>query len=479
MVRTLWPVALRETGPFLEIDMIEEYRRFIAGRAVDGQKHGFTPKPMNGMAKVHQIAALNFALNRGKSAAFLDTGLGKSFIELEFARQCAEETGKPSLILTPLAVAGQMVREGRKFGIDARQIREQSEVGAGVMVANYERLPKLDASCFGAVVLDESSILKSYAGQTRARIQDAFKDTPYKLAATATPSPNDHTELGNHAEFLGVMRQQEMLSKWFINDTSTASQDWRLKGHAQSDFWQWVASWSRCATLPSDLGGDDTGYILPEIDRRMHEVAADRSGDTDGLLFRIPEMSATSFHAEKRLTLRQRCERAAELATHDKPVTVWCETNEESTLLAKIISGAREVRGDMDPDAKEAALLGFADGDFRVIVCKPKIAGFGVNWQHCAHAVFASISFSYEQHYQAVRRSHRFGQTERVRNDIVISDTERSIWDVINVKGAKHDEMKTRMADAMRKAQSSTQTRVKYERPLDLAFPAWLKSEGL
>lgn len=458
---------------------IEEYRRFIASRAVASQMHGFKPKPINSMAKVHQVAALEFALNRGKSAAFLDTGLGKSFIELEFANQCAQETGKPSLILTPLAVAGQMVREGNKFGIDARQIREQSEVGDGVMVANYERLPKLDPTAFGAIVLDESSILKSYAGQTRARIQEAFKTAEYKLAATATPSPNDHTELGNHAEFLGIMRQQEMLSKWFINDTSTASQDWRLKGHAQDDFWQWVASWSRCATLPSDLGGDDTGYVLPEIDRRMHEVAADRGQDTDGLLFRIPEMSATSFHQEKRLTLRQRCERAAELATHDKPVTVWCETNEESALLAKLIPDAMEVRGDMDPYAKEAALLGFADGDYRVIVCKPKIAGFGVNWQHCAHAVFASISFSYEQHYQAVRRSHRFGQTERVRNDIVISDTERSIWDVINVKGAKHDEMKRRMADAMRKAQSTAQTRVKYDRPLELAFPAWLKSEGI
>lgn len=456
--------------------MIEEYRAFIARRAVATERQGFAPKPINDKAKAHQIAALEFALNRGKSAAFLDTGLGKSFIELEFARQCAEETGKPSLILTPLAVAGQMVREGQKFGIDARQIREQSDVGAGVMVANYERLPKLDPDSFGAVILDESSILKSYAGQTRARIQDAFKETHYKLAATATPSPNDHTELGNHAEFLGVMRQQEMLSKWFINDTSTASQDWRLKGHAQEDFWQWVASWSRCATLPSDLGGDDTGYVLPEIDRRIYEVAADRSEDTQGLLFRIPELSATSFHQEKRLTLRHRCEKAAELATHDKPVTVWCETNEESALLAKLIPDAREVRGDMDADQKEALLLGFADGGFRVIVTKPKLAGFGVNWQHCAHAVFASISFSYEQHYQAVRRSHRFGQLERVRNDIVISDTERSIWDVINAKGAKHDEMKRRMSEAMKKAQSTAQTRVKYDRPLDLEFPAWLKT---
>lgn len=455
---------------------LAEYRAFIASRAIASTKAGFYPQPINDHAKAHQRSVLEFALDKGKSAAFLDTGLGKSFIELEFARQCATETGKPSLILTPLAVAGQMVREGCKFNIDARQIREQSEVGAGVMVANYERLAKLGPQCFGAVILDESSILKSYAGKTRATIQEAFEATPYKLAATATPSPNDHTELGNHAEFLGVMRQQEMLSKWFINDTATASQDWRLKGHAVEAFWQWVASWARCATLPSDLGGDDTGYVLPAIDRRMHEVAADRNKDVaQGMLFRIPELSATSFHAEKRLTIKQRCERAAELATHDKPVTVWCETNDESDLLSKMVPGAVEVHGSMDADEKERRLLGFASGEYRAIVTKPKLAGFGVNWQHCAHAVFASISFSYEQHYQAVRRSHRFGQSEVVRNDVVIADTEAAIWRVITEKSDKHDEMKRRMSAAMKSAQTAGTRRVVYDRPLDLAFPAWVK----
>jgi len=457
---------------------LQEYRQFIASRAVTTQMQGFSPKPLNSMAKAHQIAALDFALNRGKSAAFLDTGLGKSFIELEWARQVSEETGKPVLILTPLAVAGQMIREGVKFGIEARQIREQSEVGSGVMVANYERLPKLDPASFGGVVLDESSILKSFAGRTRNLLMEAFDGLHFKLAATATPSPNDHMELGNHAEFLGVMRQQEMLSKWFINDTSTASQEWRLKGHAQEDFWSWVASWSRCATLPSDLGGDDTGYVLPEIDRRLHQVEADRMADADhDMLFRIPELSATSFHKEKRLTMRQRCEKAAELANTGKPVTVWCETNEESALLTSLIDGAVEVRGDQKPEEKEARLLGFADGEYRAIVTKPKLAGFGVNWQHCAHAVFASISFSYEQHYQAVRRSHRFGQKEQVRNDIVIADTEAAIWRAIHGKAEKHEEMKRRMSEAMRRAQSNAKTRLKYDRPLDLAFPNWIKEQ--
>lgn len=439
---------------------------------------GFSPESLNDRMKEHQRRSVEYALERGACALFLDTGLGKSFTELEWARHVAEETGKPALILTPLAVAAQMVREGEKFGIEARQIRDQSEVGAGVMVSNYERLAKLDPASFGGVVLDESSILKSFAGQTRNRLMAAFEDTRFRLAATATPSPNDHMELGNHAEFLGVMRQQEMLSQWFINDTSTASQEWRLKGHAVEDFWGWVASWSRCATLPSDLGGDDTGYILPEIDRQMHVVSADRQQDVDqGMLFRIPEMSATSFHKEKRLTMRERCEKAAELASHDHPVTVWCETNDESTMLADMIDGAQEVRGDMKPEEKEKHLLGFADGAFRVMVTKPKLAGFGLNWQHCAHAVFASISFSYEQHYQAVKRSHRFGQTKTVRNDIVIADTEDVIWQAINVKGKKHEEMKRRMSDAMKKAQNGGRVRVAYDRPLDLAFPEWIKSE--
>lgn len=458
---------------------IQDYRRFIEARRRQSQMQGFEPTSMNKSMKLHQSRAVDFALNRGNCAMFLDTGLGKSLCELEWARQVADETGKPSLILTPLAVAAQMVREGQKFGIDARQIRDQAEVGSGVMVANYERLKSLDPSCFGGVALDESSILKSFAGVTRNKLMDAFGETEYRLAATATPSPNDHMELGNHAEFLGVMRQQEMLSQWFINDTSTASQEWRLKGHAVEDFWAWVASWSRCATLPSDLGGDDTGYVLPEIDRNIHVVEADRQSDVDeGMLFRIPEMSATSFHKEKRLTLIERCEKAAKLASHDKPVTVWCETNEESKILAASIEGAYEVRGDMTPEEKERLLLGFSDGDFRVMVTKPKLAGFGLNWQHCAHAVFASISFSYEQHYQAVKRSHRFGQSHTVKNDIVIADTEDVIWQAINVKGKKHEEMKRRMADAMQKAQNGGSVRTVYDRPLDLAFPEWIKGEA-
>jgi len=456
---------------------LQEYRDFINSRKVDAKLKGFAPSVINPAAKLHQKKTLDFALNSGRSAAFLDTGLGKSFIELEFARQCADETGKPSLILTPLAVAGQMIREGRKFNVDARQIREQSEVGAGVMVANYERLPKLDPDTFGAIILDESSILKSFGGKTTTALCEAFRNTPYKLAATATPAPNDHMEIGQHSDFLDIMPGPEMLSRWFIADQKKMGA-YRLKGHAAADFWSWVASWSRCATMPSDLGGDDTGYILPEIIRKVHTVQADRMVNIpEGDMFRMPEMTATSFHAEKRLTLNDRCELAAELATHDKPVTVWCETNEESALLAKLIPGAMEVRGDQSPEEKEKRLLGFSAGEFRAIVTKPKLAGFGVNWQHCAHAVFASISFSYEQHYQAVRRSHRFGQSERVRNDIVISDTEMSVLNIVNRKSQDHDTMKREMAKAMKRAQSDSDLRVKYGQREKLKFPEWIKGE--
>lgn len=370
-----------------------------------------------------------------------------------------------------------MVREGQKFGIDARQIRDQSQVGAGVMVANYERLPKLDPASFGAVILDESSILKSFGGKTTTALCEAFRPTPFKLAATATPAPNDHMEIGQHSDFLDVMPGPEMLTRWFIADQKRMGA-YRLKGHATEAFWQWVASWSRCATLPSDLGGDDAGYILPAIDRRVHQVTADRMVNVpDGALFRIPEMSATSFHAEKRLTLRARCELATEIATHGDPVTVWCETNEESDILSRMIPGAVEVHGALDPDEKERRLLGFADGTFRAIVTKPKLAGFGVNWQHCAHAVFASISFSYEQHYQAVRRSHRFGQTGTVRNDIVIADTEAQVWDTVQRKSQDHDTMKRAMAKAMQGAQRASGLRVAYGDRAPLKFPNWLKGE--
>jgi superfamily II DNA or RNA helicase len=453
----------------------DTYHSFIASKGVSVDDSGFDPVDLPDRLFVHQRKAVEFACRKGRAALFLDTGLGKSGCEAVFADQSARQTNKPSLILTPLAVAKQMQRECEAFGVEARVVRDDSQVGPGVNIANYERLNKLDVSRFGGVVLDESSILKSLAGQTKRALVEAFRQTPYRLAATATPAPNDHMELGTHSEFLGYLGSMEMLCRWFVNDTSTASQDWRLKRHAEADFWSWVASWGRAASLPSDLGGDDTGFILPPINYHVHTVMADvMSGAADGMLFRIPDHSATSIHKEKRLTINDRVSKASEIANQTTDnVIVWCETNDESAALARSIPDAIEVHGSMSLDAKEDALDAFSTGKSRVIVTKPKLAGFGLNWQHARTVVFASISHSYEQHYQAVRRSWRFGQTGQVHAHVVISDTEEAIWANVQRKASDHAKMKAAMSRAMVSAQIEA-GRKKYTRTNSITLPSFV-----
>lgn len=453
------------------------YLDFIASKGAAAQSAGFTPAGIPDRMFSHQRSATEFALQKGRAALFLDTGLGKSGCEAVFASECAIETGKPSLILTPLAVARQMKRECDAFGVDASVIREDADMtGApSVVIANYERLKKLDVSRFGAVVLDESSILKSFAGQTKRALVDAFKGTPYRLAATATPAPNDHMELGTHAEFLGVMGSMEMLCRWFINDTTTASQDWRLKGHAKDDFWSWVASWARAASLPSDLGGCDDGFILPPLQNKLHPVSVDLSTDDGETLFRMPSMGATDVHREKQRTINERVAVAAQIANEaDGPVVVWCERDDESAALTEAIPDAVEVKGSMTLDAKEAALDAFTLGDRRVIVTKPKLAGFGLNWQHARCQVFASLSHSYEQYYQAVRRSWRFGQTGDVTAHVVIAETEMPIWRNVQRKASDHDAMKYAMTKAMAGAQRESKRRA-YTRSYAVDLPDFLK----
>jgi superfamily II DNA or RNA helicase len=455
---------------------LSEYHQFIATKGATATGCGFDMAGDWPSLFEHQRRTLAFACEKGRSAAFLDTGLGKSRVEAAAADEFRRASGKPSLILTPLAVAQQMRRECEAVGVEARVVRDDGEVWSGVNIANYERLGKLDVARFGGVVLDESSILKSFTGPTKRGLVEAFAACPYRLAATATPAPNDHMELGNHSEFLGYLGSMEMLCRWFVNDTSTASQDWRLKGHAQADFWAWVASWSRAAALPSDLGGDDTGFILPPLRYQVHTVAADVTEDVpDGMLFRIPDQSATAIHREKRLTMGARVEAAAAVAnaTSD-PVIVWCETNDESAALAKAIPDAIEVHGSMSLEAKEAALDDFTFARSRVIVTKPKLAGFGLNWQHARTVIFASVSHSYEQHYQAVRRAWRFGQTGEVTAHVVISDTEVPIWQNVRRKAADHDRMKAAMAKAMVGAQREA-SRKAYTRAPTVALPSFVK----
>lgn len=455
---------------------IASYRAFIASKGAHAASEGFSPGHLPDRLFPHQRAAVEFACNKGRAAAFLDTGLGKSGVEAVFAHEAMRASGRPALILTPLAVAKQMQRECEAFGIEARVVREDDDVWSGVNIANYERLPKLDPRQFGAVVLDESSILKSFTGPTKRALVEAFRETPFRLAATATPAPNDHMEIGSHSEFLGHLGSMEMLCRWFVNDTSTASQEWRLKGHAEADFWQWVASWSRAASMPSDLGGEDDGFILPPLDYETHMVRADVSEDTGGLLFRMADQSATSIHAEKRRTLEDRVKIAADLAANTaEPVVVWCETNDESAALAKAIPGAIEVTGSMSPDDKERALDAFTFGERRVIVSKPKLAGFGLNWQHATTVVFASISHSYEQHYQAVRRLWRFGQAKPVTAHVVISDTEHAMWSNVRRKADDHGRMKAAMAKAMKQAQHAGANRIAYTRAPEVALPSWME----
>lgn len=457
-------------------ESIADYRRFIASKGTAASSSGFTPSYAWPSLFPHQRATLDFACQKGRSAAFLDTGLGKSRVEAAAAAEFSVASGKPALVLTPLAVARQMVRECEAIGIEARVIREQSEAGSGVNVANYERLPKLDPAAFGGVVLDESSILKSFTGPTKRMLCDAFSATPYRLAATATPAPNDHMEIGQHAEFLGVMPGPEMLSRWFISDQTTMG-GYRLKGHARDDFWRWVASWARAATLPSDLGGDDDGFILPPLHYELHAIKADITQDVpEGMLFRIPDGSATTIHREKRLTMDDRVARAAEIANKATgAVIVWCETNDESSALAASIPDAIEVYGSMSMDEKVAALDAFTFGQRRVIVSKPKLAGLGLNWQHANTVIFASVSHSYEQHYQAVRRAWRFGQTQPVTCHVIISDTETSIWNNVQRKAADHARMKRAMAQSMVQIQQEATLRRAYKRTSKVTLPAFFQ----
>ena len=452
------------------------YRQFIASKGTAAGSSGFAMHGSWDDLFPHQRATLQFACEKGCSAAFLDTGLGKSRVEAAAAAEFMQASGKPSLILTPLAVARQMQRECEAVGIEARVVREQCDVWSGVNIANYERLPKLDPDAFGGVILDESSILKSFTGPTKRMLCDAFSSTPYRLAATATPAPNDHMELGQHAEFLGVMPGPEMLSRWFISDQTTMG-GYRLKGHARADFWRWVASWARAATVPSDLGGDDDGFILPPLNYELHTISADITQEVpDGMLFRIPDGSATTIHREKRLTMEDRVARAAEIANATAgAVIVWCETNSESSALAASIPDAVEVHGSMDVDEKIAALDDFTFGRRRVIVSKPKLAGLGLNWQHANTVIFASVSHSYEQHYQAVRRAWRYGQTQPVTCHVIISDTETAIWNNVQRKAQDHQLMKRAMAQSMLASQQEAILRRAYTKAPEVTLPDFLK----
>lgn len=463
------------------------YQDLIARKALSFKPRGFDGSlDLHPDLFPHQRAVTEFSLRGGTSAMFLDTGLGKSFAALEWGRVVVERTNKPVMMLAPLAVGPQHQREAERFAIDARYVRDGSEVdGARIYITNYERIDNFVLTQFAGVVLDESSVIKSFTGKTTRKLIDAFAKTPYRLCCTATPAPNDHTELGTHSEFLGVLRREEMLPRWFINDTANTG-TWRIKGHAADDFWRWVASWARCVSLPSDLGFPDEGYVLPEITVAEHMVTADRSIDAgeelrgklagQQRLFRIPDTSATAIHKEKRLTCEDRAELVAECVQNDpdEPWIVWCDTDYEADAILARIPGAEEVRGSMMLTTKEARLDAFSRGELRVLVTKPSIAGYGLNWQHCAHMAFAGLSFSYEDYYQATRRCWRFGQARPVQVHIAMADTEVAIKRAIDRKAGDHSAMKRAMATAMREVVKGNWSRASYTPTTSVSIPSWL-----
>lgn len=454
-----------------------DYAAFLAAKKPRALATGIEPPSLNSDLFDFQASCVDFALRQGRCGLYLDTGLGKTFCQLEWADKAMRASNGWALILTPLAVARQMEREAHVRGYDARVIRDQSEARAGINICNYDRIDKIDPDAFGVVSLDEASILKNFSGKISRGLIDVFRDHRFKMAATATPAPNDHMELGQQSEFLSAMNGNEMLSRFFINDASTASQQWRLKKHAETAFWEWMASWSRMAQSPDDLGFDGSRFILPALDVIRHRAAFGEIKPMEGTLFAL-DMSATSMYDVKRQTAGARADAAARLIeTSSQPWLVWVDTDAEADAVCKRVSDAVEVRGSMTVEQKEDRLLGFVDGRVRVLVTKPKIAGMGLNFQQCSKMIFVGRSFSYEAWYQAVRRCWRFGQTKPVQAHIIVAEGEDQIGRVIDRKAAEHASMKRAMAGAMRRATTQATRRMEDYQPTHKGrTPTWLRS---
>jgi superfamily II DNA or RNA helicase len=424
---------------------------------------------------------VRFLLGVGSGGLFLDTGLGKTAVELEWCIHAAEATNGCALILTPLAVAKQIEREGKRWGYPVRVIREQADAGLGINICNYDRLERLDPQAFGAVALDESSILKSFMGATSRALRAAFSGHRFRLSATATPAPNDHMELGQHSDFCGVMEPPEMLARWFIADQTDMGR-YRLKGHGVTPFWDWMASWCRMAAMPSDLGDADERFVLPPMQVHRHRVEAVSTDAALGGLFGDLALSATDMHKAKRRTAESRARQAAELVASEPRESwlLWCDTDYEADAIAAALNehpySYAEVRGSHSVERKESAIEGFCNGSIQILVSKPSIMGWGLNFQHCARAIFVGRTFSYESWYQAIRRLWRFGQTRPVECHVLVAEGEDSIGRVIDRKAGDHDGMKREMRAAMLRAMGRTSAvRVPYDPQHDGALPRWMR----
>ena len=393
----------------------------------------------------HQRDLVRFSLRRGRSAIFADTGLGKTRMQIAWADTVNRETGGNVLILAPLAVAQQTVEEALSVGVSIKHVHDDSEIADGLNITNYDRLHRFDCERFGAVVLDESSCIKHHTSKTLQHLLDSFARTPYRLCATATPAPNDWTELGTHAEFLGIRSRTEMLAEFFVHDGGD-TQTWRLKGHARHIFWQWVASWGVMLRSPADLGYDASAYNLPALNVHQHTVESNHDQSATGQLFAMEAQTLMERRLARKDSLESRVNACAAMVNEDRqPWIVWCDLNAEGDALRAAIPDAVEIRGSDDMDVKERRLMDFAHGKIRVLITKPSIAGFGLNWQHCARMAFVGVTDSWEAYYQAVRRCWRFGQKRPVDVHIFSSEQEGAV--VSNLRRKEEDAKK--MADAL------------------------------
>ena len=413
---------------------------------------------------------VRWALKRGRAAVFANTGLGKAFMGLEWARKIHEKTDGDVIFVTPLAVGEQTMREANKFHIPASHVRSQDDIVRGVNITNYEMLHNFDLSKFVGVVLDESSCIKSFDGKTRAMMIDSFSKTPYRLAMSATPAPNDYMELGNQSEFLGILPYHEMLAAYFVHDSSE-TQKWRLKGHAQDIFWKWMCSWAVNIQKPSDLGFKDDGYILPPI--IYHDTFVETG---------IVGAEKLSFHDAikyRKKTIEQRAAKVAEVVNaSDQVWVVWCGLNEEGKSLLHKITGSVEIKGSDSWEHKEQTLLDFTNGKIKCLVTKPSIAGFGLNWQHCYNTAYCGINYSFEEEFQSIRRFYRFGQDKNVNVHLVLSDIERPILEVVRQKEARFQEMFEGMVKFMQEETKKEIIEAKlqlgeYTPTVDMTVPQW------
>lgn len=437
----------------MKAEDLKKYRDFLEKKKTTRIESGFEVKDedLNPKLFPFQKYCVRRALAAGKFAMFEDCGLGKTFQQLEWAQKVCEHIDKPVLILAPLAVISQTIKEGCKFGYVVKEIGEtdfNQDIETGIYISNYDNMDHIDAYHFGGVVLDESSILKNFQGKTRTALIDEFRNTPYKLACTATPSPNDTTEICNHSEFLDVMSRTEMLAMYFVHDGGSTS-DWRLKGHAKQSFWDFVSTWAVMLNKPSDIGFNDEGYDLPPLNV-VQEIVETPKRD-NGMLFNTTAVSATEYHKELRETYQIRLDRVAEMvnAHPDENFIIWIGHDEEGKYLRKLLPDAIEVKGSDSKQFKKEMLLGFGDGKFRILITKLKIAQFGLNYQNCHNQIYASLDFSFEATYQGIRRSYRFGQTEQVNIYLITTDTMQNVKGSFDKKQAAFREMQESMTIAM------------------------------